>query len=75
MPLPDYVLQEHLTFLDDLQESGATNMLGAGPYLQKVFGLTRYDANSVAIYWMETFATRHAIPAESADLEEGSTTS
>jgi hypothetical protein len=57
---PDYITDEHLTYLDDLRESGATNMFGASPYLQETFDLTRHDANRVLTYWMETFESRHA---------------
>ena len=31
-------------YLDDLRESGVTNMFGAGPYVQDEFGLGRREA-------------------------------
>jgi len=42
-------------FLDNLRESGVTNMFGAGSYIQEEFGVTKYDAQRFLIKWMETF--------------------
>ena len=36
---PEIVTDEMLEYLDDLRESGETNMFGAGPYVQREFGL------------------------------------
>ena len=53
---PDVVTEEHLTFLDDLRASGATNMFGARPYLRDEFSdLTNEQAATVLGYWMRTF--------------------
>lgn len=52
--------EQYFEFLDDLRESGVTNMFGAGPYLQDAFGLSRLDARSIVIEWMETFSQRKA---------------
>jgi len=46
---------EHKQFLNELRESGVTNMFGAGPYLEKEFGLTKKDALSILSEWMRTF--------------------
>lgn len=48
-------------FLDNLRESGAINMFGAGPYVQDAFGLDRREARDLVLEWMETFATRHSV--------------
>jgi hypothetical protein len=57
---PDFVLDEHLDFLDDLRESGDTNMYGARPYLMDEFPeLNKYQASDVLTYWMRTFSDRH----------------
>ncbi len=45
-------------FLDDLRETGITNMYGAGPYIQEIFGVSKYDANRFLVKWMETFTNR-----------------
>ena len=36
---PEYVTQEHLEFLDELRESGVTNMYGATSYLVDEFDI------------------------------------
>ena len=56
---PAIVLDEHLLFLDDLRESGQTNMFGAVPYLKYAFGLDKKKAKIVLVYWMESFSERH----------------
>ena len=45
-------------FLDDLRESGITNMWGAGVYLQEVFEVTKIEARDVLLEWMKTFSER-----------------
>ena len=53
---PDFVEDEYLEYLDELRESGATNMYGAGPYLMEMFPeLDKNQARDVLSYWMETF--------------------
>ncbi|MCD6434940.1 MAG: hypothetical protein J7L15_00910 [Clostridiales bacterium] len=52
---PEVVEQEHLDFLDDLRESGVTNMFGATPYLIEEFELDKKDARTILSYWMKTF--------------------
>jgi len=56
---PEITTDEHLEFLDDLWESGVTNMFGASPYLEREFGLERNDAKQVLTYWIESFEERH----------------
>lgn len=46
-------------FLDDLRTTGVTNMYGATPYIQDIFGITKYDAQRFLITWMETFKERN----------------
>jgi len=47
--------KEHKKFLDELRESGKTNMFGAGSYLEEEFGLDKYEARAVLSEWMRTF--------------------
>ena len=47
--------QEHKDYLDDLRESGVTNMFGAGSYLESAFGLTRGNAREILKSWMDSF--------------------
>ena len=51
---------EVFEFLDALRQSGITNMFGAAPYVQDVFGCDRWDARDLVIEWMETFSQRHS---------------
>jgi hypothetical protein len=57
---PAIVSDEHLTYLDNLRESGVTNMFGAGSYLQEEFDLERKDARDILSYWMASFEERHS---------------
>jgi hypothetical protein len=53
-------LQEEVNlFLDDLRDSGDINMFGAAPYVEREFGVSRYDARDLVKNWMQTFAERN----------------
>jgi hypothetical protein len=58
-PAPAILEEQHLLYLDALQESHVTSMYGAGPYLEAEFDLTRREAADVLVHWMRTFADRH----------------
>ena len=53
----DYITDEHLKWLDDLQESGTINMHGAYiPLLNKFRELSMDEAKIVVTYWwMKTY--------------------
>jgi hypothetical protein len=51
--------EEYLTFLDELRESGITNMLGAAPFIEEEFGLNHDRSVEILVYWMRTFTQRH----------------
>lgn len=42
-------------FLNNLRESGKTNMFGATPFIQQKFGFRHKEASDCLLYWMETF--------------------
>jgi len=42
-------------YLTLLRDEGITNMFGAGPYLERAFGLTRYEARDAVLAWMKSF--------------------
>jgi len=48
-------------FLDELRESGVTNMFAAAPYIVEEFGVTRQEAKSFLLNWMQTFEERHPV--------------
>ena len=53
---PEYVIDEHLEYLDALRGSGETNMFGARPYLQNAFpSLDKKVSADILSYWMNTF--------------------
>jgi len=57
---PEILLDEHLEYLDELRESGDTNMWGAKPYLISEFpDLENKEAGNIISYWMTTFSDRH----------------
>ena len=60
MDKPEICSEEHLVFLDELRESGAINMFGAGRWLQDEFSLERNEARDILSYWMDSFSERHA---------------
>ena len=55
MERPANVTDEHLVYLDELRESGVTNMYGAGAYLVRDFGVKRNESHEILGYWMESF--------------------
>lgn len=57
---PEFCTDEMLEYLDDLRESGVTNMFGAVPYVERNFPeLTEGEAKEVLFFWMKTFTERH----------------
>ena len=51
--------QEVFEYLDELRESGDTNMYGAGPWIQDEFYLDKREARAMLSKWMKTFTERH----------------
>jgi hypothetical protein len=58
---PEALQEAHLLYLDDLRESGVTNMYGGAEYLKEAFHLelTKREARDILLYWMATFGERH----------------
>ena len=46
-------------FLDELRESGATNMFGAAPYIAEAFEIDKRQARAMLSEWMRIFEERH----------------
>jgi len=42
-------------YLEELRQSGETNMFGATPYLQDQFGLDRNEASLILKDWMDNY--------------------
>lgn len=58
-----YTEQENevFAFLDELRNSGVTNMFGASPYVASQFDLKSPEAKMLLIRWMKTFSERHPV--------------
>ena len=56
---PEIVDDEHLIYLDELRESGVTNMFGAGAYLAAEFCIDKKVAAEILSYWMDSFGEDH----------------
>lgn len=48
-------LTEAFEYLDDLRESGATNMFGAPAYVTRDLAFSKRDAMELTSLWMKTF--------------------
>jgi hypothetical protein len=46
-------VSNEFVFLNNLRDSGVTNMFGAAPYLQEEFDLSRQEAREILAEWME----------------------
>lgn len=58
---PEICTEEHLEYLDNLRESGVTNMFGAPAYLRDAFPkLSKTDSYTIFKYWTQTFTQRRA---------------
>ena len=67
---PDALKPEHLTFLDDLRESGITNMFAAArPLLEQFDGLMPGEACDILQHWMDTFSERQRDKANESKPE------
>lgn len=47
---------KYFRYLDDLRESGVTNMFGAPAYLEREFNLGKAEAKAIWVRWTENFA-------------------
>lgn len=47
---------EQLEFLDELRESGVTNMYGARPYLVEHFDISKAEAGTILSFWMKSYS-------------------
>jgi hypothetical protein len=52
----DTTMQDYFEFLEDLRESGETNMFGAAPYLRREWPeLSRTEAKDILMSWMRSY--------------------
>jgi len=50
-------IDEVFSYLDDLRESGETNMFGAGAYVEDEFDMKRRTARTFVSAWMQSFGS------------------
>ena len=55
MPEFQVLTDEISDYLDDLRDSGVTNMMGSTAYVEKQFDMSRRDANTAVGEWMGSF--------------------
>ena len=55
----DITIDDVYEYLDDLRDSGVTNMFGAARYIELDFGVTRDVSHKLLSLWMNTFKDRH----------------
>jgi hypothetical protein len=55
MLVDDNMTQQINAYLTALRDTGKVNMMGATPYLQRDFGMTRYEARDALLHWIKTF--------------------
>lgn len=53
--------KEVLLYLDDLRDSGVTNMFGASIYIQEEFGYGKTTSAKLLADWMNTYAERKGL--------------
>lgn len=46
---------QYYKYLEELRQSGITNMFGASPYLQEEFDLDRKEADEILMNWMRNY--------------------
>ena len=47
--------KEVMSYLNDLRDSGVTNMFGAAPYVEDEFGIDKREARRILQLWMQNF--------------------
>lgn len=47
--------KEIFTYLNDLRDSGITNMYGSSPYLVEMYGLSKKEAREHLLLWSKNF--------------------
>jgi hypothetical protein len=56
--LPEGMTSDHFEYLDELRDSGRTNMYGAARYLVDEMEVPEAKSHKYVIHWLETFEAR-----------------
>mgnify|MGYP003134257231 FL=1 len=54
-------VKEVFTYLNELRDSGVTNMFGATPYLVDQFGFDKRNASNYLILWMQSYKNEKVV--------------
>tara|TARA_Y100000114_G_scaffold87014_1_gene80457 strand:+ start:1274 stop:1483 length:210 start_codon:yes stop_codon:yes gene_type:complete len=46
---------EYYVYLEELRQSGVTNMFGSAPYLREEFGIGRRESIRIVANWMDNY--------------------
>ena len=60
-------MSQYFDYLNDLRDSGETNMWLASSYLEAEFGLDRKEAKDILLSWIRSFSKQHYLQAHSAE--------
>jgi hypothetical protein len=63
------MMRKYFVYLDELRESGVTNMFGAPSYVVAMFGVDKKTALEVTSPWMRTFAEGKTVDVRVAEAE------
>ena len=64
------VEKEMFTYLDELRDTGVTNMFGAAPYLQREFDLEKREAREILAKWMQSQMNEVELTPDFGELDE-----
>ena len=48
-------MEDYFNYLNELRESGVTNMFGAADYLMDEFGIGKREARKILAAWMKQY--------------------
>mgnify|MGYP003113391191 CR=1 FL=1 len=54
-------IKEVFAYLNELRDSGVTNMFGATPYLVDQFGFDKRNASNYLILWMQSYKNEKVV--------------
>ena len=51
--------EKYINYLNDLRESGETNMFGAAIYVEQTFGVSKDESRKIVKHWMKNFKNKN----------------
>lgn len=52
---PKDIESKHMIFLEDLRQSGQTNMFGAVPFIQLKFKIDETKSRDILLFWLDNY--------------------